>query len=87
MSSGTDDHVCQECKRNKRNCRCYWPEDARLELERLRAALKPFADYAESMYADWPDDEIVAVGILKGISMGDCRRARDARKGEGKADG
>ncbi len=52
--------------------------DAADEIERLKAALKPFADAAETL-ASFPDETSLD---LAPITLGDLRRARAALEGK-----
>jgi hypothetical protein len=52
--------------------------DAAAEIERLRAALEPFASYAECFNRDFEDDD-PAYGR---ITVGDFRRARNVLTAE-----
>jgi hypothetical protein len=51
------------------------------ELEHLRAALQPFADYAPRLPSAMPDDFRITFGMDKDkrqLTLGDCRRAAAA---------
>lgn len=53
--------------------------DAARTIERLRAALKPFADEAEFMVKNedgWPEDRALIAGGK--VTIGDYKRARDS---------
>jgi len=54
--------------------------ELRAEIERLRAALKPFADYADPRNTVPADFRISAGSTMarKQLTMGDCYRARAA---------
>jgi hypothetical protein len=57
------------------------------EIERLRAALEPFADYAPPLPSEMPDDFRITLGsdtAKRQLTIGDCRRAARAL-GETKA--
>lgn len=62
---------------------------AEAEIERLRAALKPFADYADPRNGVPPSFPITAGSPLarKQLLMQDCYRARDAIAHEQNASG
>jgi len=57
---------------------------AREDVERLEAALKPFADFEEAIrqsYQTHRDTDSFYIYNMTAISMGDFRRARAALKG------
>lgn len=60
-------------------------ESAEAERDRLRAALKPFAEYSKVISASIP--EYLAMYAKNGveITVGDFRRAADALAGDGEA--
>lgn len=50
----------------------------RAENDRLREALKPFAEYAAKVSDGWPDSTDVSTDNKPTVTLGDCRRAKEA---------